>query len=111
MFLTPVVDLVDELTAGGIPATYDPRTLAVPGAIVTPEQSTPAGLHADDVELTVTLLAPGPANGAALAKLDELDTAARAVLGAVTGRLVGYEHPATGETLAGWQYTLTRART
>jgi hypothetical protein len=110
MLLAPALELAAAMTAAGVPTTTDPRTLTVPGAIVTPVGSDPAGVAAVDVELEVTLLAPGPANGNALAELDRLDDLARATLLA-PGRLVGYEHPATGDTLAGWQYTLTRTAT
>lgn len=109
--LAPALELAATLTAAGVPATVDPRTLSTPGALVVPESAIPAGSGAYDVELTITLLAPGPANGAALAELDRLDTLATAAVHTMEGRLVAYEHPATGDALAGWQYTLTRAVT
>lgn len=109
--LEPCRTLAAQLTAAGVPATVDPRTLPVPGAIVTPEQSTPAGFPVDDIEISVTLVAPGPGNALALTELDRLDTLARPVIGPWPARLVGYEHPTTGDTLAAWQYTTTRSIT
>lgn len=101
-------DLVAALAAGGLRATDDPRNAHPPCALVTVDRLDPRTPASYQAHLNITVAAPGPASGDALALLDDMLAAAEDALPYhCPAQLVAWAVPATGETVLAYTLAFT----
>jgi hypothetical protein len=107
----PAQKVADILTAGGVPATLDPRNVNPPSALVGPSRTTRRTVSRVAVELEARFYAPGPANSDALDALDRMADLATVALDDAgltwTEGVIGTANsPQTGENLLCYSLTI-----
>ncbi len=94
------------LTAAGVNTATDPRSFHPPAVLLVCDEATPRTSCNVRLRITLTAAAPGIGHGDGMRWLDGIVPRIWDALGyRLPGELVGYESPATGDTLLAWQMT------